>query len=171
MPFIKNMKTNEDAVVVIGYYKAPIDQKEFSTARLAIPIHGPTVFCGYLRAMPIQKMEIYLHWNEENMPVVVMYAVEEYGDEVRFVLRGEPSEEEDLEVFWGEEKENYECAFFRVSSEDFYEKRGQPFVIWEDRFEDSYSIAVLLDEEEEARIDIDTEILMEEGMFTAEMMR
>lgn len=159
------LEEEEEKVVVVGYYKDAPCWKEFEK-RLAIPVHGPTVFCGYLRSLPEQKIEIYLHWNEWDVPVVLMYEVDEYGDDVRFMLREEPEEEEDLE-FFGYERQEYECPFFRVSGEDFYERRGQPFVLSEYRFVDTYSIPVPLDEKEEAGIDIHSDGFVEEGVLAA----
>jgi len=142
----------DDKIVVVGYYPVGAYFGTFRDAwgrSLPVPLVGRTVLCGYLQRDHEKKVEIELRLEKPDVDyrsrwdavktipdapkaLAVMRRVAEYSKDILYRVKDEYDNE--MDPWNGPRTSEYECRFFSVSDEEWYEGHRPPFLLQEDLF-------------------------------------
>ena len=142
----------DDKIVVVGYYPVGAYFGTFRDAwgrSLPVPLVGRTVLCGHLQLDPEKKVEIELRLEKPSVDyrsrwdavktipdapkaLAVIRRVAEYSKDILYRVKDEYNNE--MDPWNGPRTSEYECRFFSVSDEEWYEGHRPPFLLREDLF-------------------------------------
>ena len=132
-----------DRIVVLGSYTLGVYWNTYRDAwgrSLPVVRYGRTVFCGCLVSDPSEKVEVELRlqkpeFDEDKTPraVAIMRRVAEYGKEMTRVLKKE-WREVSISPLPCKNVDEYECPYFSVSDNGWFQRERDPFFIAEECF-------------------------------------